>query len=166
MPCRSVPCGLWQQKSCRSKNVVICHQNWSICMIPSQKLDTHKTAPVKALQSVYGLLRNPSGRNGIQEVVGSIPISSTILFSSVTNVKFTVYVLRSEIWGSSYVGHTSDITKRLIEHNSGKSISTRSKKPWRLVYQEEFQSRAEAMAREKYFKSQSGGIQLKSMGFI
>ncbi|MDP2158823.1 MAG: GIY-YIG nuclease family protein [Nitrospirota bacterium] len=52
---------------------------------------------------------------------------------------FFVYILKSEISGSSYVGYTSDITKRLLEHNSGKSISTRSKKPWRLVYQEEFQ---------------------------
>jgi len=75
-------------------------------------------------------------------------------------------MLKSEITGSSYVGHTSDITKRLIEHNSGKSISTRSKKPWRLVYQEEFQSRAEAMAREKYYKSQSGRIELKARGLL
>lgn len=47
--CRSAPCGLRKQKSYRSKNVVICHQNWSICLIPNQKVNRHNMAPDKAL---------------------------------------------------------------------------------------------------------------------
>ncbi len=74
---------------------------------------------------------------------------------------YFVYVLKSES-GSSYVGHTSALDKRLFEHNSGKSISTRSKRPWKLVYKEEYQTRSEAASRERYFKSVAGRIELKT----
>ncbi len=67
-------------KSGCSKNVVIRHQNRSICLLPGQKDNGYKMASDKGFSSVYGLLRNPYGRNGIQEVVGSIPFSSTIIF--------------------------------------------------------------------------------------
>ncbi|MEW6714874.1 MAG: GIY-YIG nuclease family protein [Nitrospirota bacterium] len=48
---------------------------------------------------------------------------------------FFVYILKSEKNGRSYIGHTADLQKRLIEHNNGKSISTRSGKPWKLTGQ-------------------------------
>ena len=59
-------------------------------------------------------------------------------------------------------GHTSNLSKRLVEHNNGKSLSTRSKGPWKLVYQEEYSSRAEAASRERYFKSVEGRLELKT----
>jgi len=42
---------------------------------------------------------------------------------------YFVYILKSESTGTSYIGHTSNLEKRLIEHNNGKSISTRKKRP-------------------------------------
>jgi len=75
---------------------------------------------------------------------------------------FSVYILKSEKSGRSYIGHTADLQKRLIEHNSGKSISTRSGKPWKLMYDEEYQSRQEAVIQERYFKSIQGRIELKA----
>ncbi len=81
-------------------------------------------------------------------------------------MSYYVYVLRSEVADSSYVGHTNNLATRLTQHNNGNSISTRSKRPWKLVYQEEFLTRSEAMKRERYFKTVKGRIELKSRGII
>ncbi len=79
---------------------------------------------------------------------------------------FFVYILKSESTGSSYVGHTSNLEKRLNEHNNGKNPSTRNKKPWKLVYKEEFPNRSRAVQREIYFKSIKGRIELKEKGIL
>jgi len=79
---------------------------------------------------------------------------------------YFIYVLKSELTGSSYVGHTSDLEKRLIEHNNNKSLSTRGEKPWRLVYKEEYTTRSEAASKEKYFKSIKGRLELKAKGIL
>lgn len=69
---------------------------------------------------------------------------------------YFVYVLESEIDGRLYKGHTFDIDKRIKEHNSGKTKSTKGYKPWKLVYFETFDTREESVLREKYFKTGSG----------
>ena len=79
---------------------------------------------------------------------------------------YFVYVLRSEATISSYVGHTSNLQKRLVEHNNGKSLSTRGKRPWRLVYAEEYATRSEAASRERYFKSVKGRLELAAKGIL
>ena len=79
---------------------------------------------------------------------------------------YIVYILKSEKTGNSYVGHTSDLNKRLLEHNSGKSIATRNRRPWVLVYKEEYETRSEAMKRESYFKSVKGRLELKLQGIL
>ena len=70
---------------------------------------------------------------------------------------FWVYILESESTGKIYIGHTSDLERRLREHNeteSGRRRYTRKQRgPWRFAYYEEFSSRPEAMAREKALKS-------------
>jgi putative endonuclease len=79
---------------------------------------------------------------------------------------YFVYVLKSESTGSSYVGQTSHLERRILEHNSGKSSSTRSRRPWRLVYKEEFSTRSNAASRERYFKSVEGRLELKKKGIL
>ena len=69
---------------------------------------------------------------------------------------YYAYVLRSLVEGRLYKGHTEDIKKRLEEHNLGKSKSTKGYLPWELVYLEKFETRKEAIAREKYFKTGIG----------
>jgi len=81
-------------------------------------------------------------------------------------MSYFIYVLKSEMTGSSYVGHTSNLEKRLIEHTNNKNLSTRGKKPWRLVYKEEFITRSEAALREKYFKTIKGRLELKAKGIL
>lgn len=71
-------------------------------------------------------------------------------------MEYFVYIVESEIDGRLYKGQTSDTAKRIIEHNSGKTKSTKGYKPWKLIYLETFRTREEAVLSEKYFKTGSG----------
>ncbi len=66
---------------------------------------------------------------------------------------FVVYILQSEKTKRYYVGHTENLERRVFEHNSGKSISTKNGVPWKVVRTEYFQSRKEAMYKEKQIKN-------------
>ena len=60
--------------------------------------------------------------------------------------------------GSLYTGITTDVTRRIAEHNTGNSVSaryTRTRRPVRLVYQETAASRGQAARREYAIKSLS-----------
>jgi putative endonuclease len=69
---------------------------------------------------------------------------------------FIVYVLKSLSSDKHYVGYTSDLEKRIQDHNSGLSKYTSRHCPWKLIYKEEYSTRSEAMKREKFFKSYEG----------
>jgi putative endonuclease len=58
---------------------------------------------------------------------------------------------------------TSDIERRIYEHNQGRNKSTRPYKPWVLVYSKEFETRLEARAYEKWLKSGVGREFLKDI---
>jgi putative endonuclease len=51
------------------------------------------------------------------------------------------------------VGSAANVEKRLREHNSGKSTSTRAGVPWELVHTESFATRSEAVLHEKKIKA-------------
>ncbi|MBB6327054.1 putative endonuclease [Algoriphagus iocasae] len=76
---------------------------------------------------------------------------------------FTVYALKSEKDGRIYVGFTQDINRRLKEHDSGKTKSTKGLVPWFVIFTEEVETREEARAREIYLKSGVGKEYLKSL---
>lgn len=58
--------------------------------------------------------------------------------------------------GSLYTGWTNNVEKRLEAHNSGKGAKyTKSRRPVRLVYLEEFETKEEAMRREYAIKHMS-----------
>ena len=78
-------------------------------------------------------------------------------------MEYFVYVLKSEVDGRLYKGQTVDIHKRLNEHNSGKTKSTKGYMPWKLVYFEKFETLEQAVQREKYFKTGSGRELLKKI---
>jgi putative endonuclease len=67
---------------------------------------------------------------------------------------YYTYILQSEIDGSFYIGSSSDVERRFIEHNLGQSPYTSKKKPWKLVYKEEFDTKEKAIKREKFLKKQ------------
>ena len=74
-----------------------------------------------------------------------------------------VYAIISEVDGRIYVGMSSDVFKRVNQHNAGKTKSTKAYRPWRLIFEELVDSRAEARKRELYFKSGVGKEYLKSI---
>lgn len=70
---------------------------------------------------------------------------------------FYVYLLESDsVTGQRYVGFTSDLRRRLVEHNAGKSAHTSKYRPWRLVTYVAFSDKARAEQFERYLKSGSG----------
>jgi putative endonuclease len=74
---------------------------------------------------------------------------------------YYIYLLKSLISEKTYVGMTNEISRRIKEHNSGKSKFTNRYMPWKLIYSEEMNTREEARKREKYFKSAAGRKFLK-----
>jgi len=63
-----------------------------------------------------------------------------------------VYILQSESNGSYYVGTTSCMRSRLAHHNSGATTYTRTRRPWKIVYYEEYGTGREGRYRERQIK--------------
>ena len=72
------------------------------------------------------------------------------------NKFYYVYVLLSEKDHKFYIGITSDLKKRLEEHNSGKVSTTRNRRPLKLIYWEGCLNQQDAAKREKYLKTTWG----------
>ena len=58
---------------------------------------------------------------------------------------------------------TSDINRRIADHNKGYNRSTKPYAPFELVFIEEYQNSLDARNREKYLKSGIGKEFLKSI---
>jgi len=77
-----------------------------------------------------------------------------------------LYVLKSESFQRTYVGISLDPKKRLIEHNAGKTKSTKRFTPWEIVHTEKFNSRSAARKREIFLKSGAGREWIKRHFFL
>ena len=66
---------------------------------------------------------------------------------------YYVYVLQSIKDKSLYVGYTNNLKTRLKRHNNGAVLSTKYKVPWKLLFFEGFNDRADAKNREVFLKS-------------
>jgi putative endonuclease len=79
-------------------------------------------------------------------------------------MNYTVYILYSPQFNKHYVGFTSDLHARLLSHNSlaTKGFTVRYR-PWTLIHTEVFETKAEAMQKEKWFKSGVGRAFIKSL---
>ena len=70
---------------------------------------------------------------------------------------FVVYVLQSQSTNKRYIGHTEELARRLAEHNDPshnvRKYTSRNRGPWVLVLEEHFETRSEAMRRERWLKS-------------
>lgn len=72
-----------------------------------------------------------------------------------TETKAYLYVLRCRD-GSLYTGYTTDLTKRVKTHQSGKGAKyTRARLPVELIYWESFPSKSAAMSAESHFKQKT-----------
>ncbi|KKT41671.1 MAG: Excinuclease abc c subunit domain protein [Parcubacteria group bacterium GW2011_GWA2_44_13] len=68
-------------------------------------------------------------------------------------MEYYVYILKSDLNGSYYIGSTQDIEKRLDLHRNGMVTSTKRYLPWRLVYKAEYPNLSDARKRELQIKS-------------
>ena len=77
---------------------------------------------------------------------------------------FTTYVLYSEKYDKIYIGYTSNLQQRLLSHNElatkGWTIKFR---PWKIIYKEKFETKSEAMKREKQLKSYQGRTFIRNL---
>lgn len=71
--------------------------------------------------------------------------------------------------GTLYTGWTTEVKKRVEAHNAGKGAKyTKSRRPVRLVYYEEFKTKQEAMRREyeiKHFSREEKKKMIETFSF-
>lgn len=73
-----------------------------------------------------------------------------------------MYVLKSEKDNNLYFGSTNDLRRRLLEHNEGKVLSTKSRRPFTLKYYEAYTNESDARGRESSLKKDGRALaQLK-----
>ncbi len=65
---------------------------------------------------------------------------------------YHLYILQSEKNGRYYIGSTSNLVRRLSEHNSGKTLSLRFLLPLKLVFSQKYPSLIHARAMEQKLK--------------
>ncbi len=74
---------------------------------------------------------------------------------------FYTYVLKSTKDNKLYIGFSSNLKKRLEEHNKGLVRATSTRFPFKLVYYEACCDKEKAVAREKTLKTGFGRSYLK-----
>ena len=68
-----------------------------------------------------------------------------------------VYLIESDaVPAHRYVGLSTDLKQRLVDHNAGKSLHTAKNRPWHLVTYIAFSNKTKAEDFEQYLKSGSG----------
>lgn len=77
-------------------------------------------------------------------------------------MKYYVYVLKSIKVDRHYVGFSTNVNRRLRQHNAGKNKSTKPYRPYELLFFESYVSKEEALNREKFFKTGKGREYIKS----
>ncbi len=78
-------------------------------------------------------------------------------------MSYFVYILYSQSHDKYYIGQTQNHNNRLFRHNSGVVKSTKPYRPWVLLYTEKYNTRLEAVHREKYLKSLKSKIKIKEL---
>jgi putative endonuclease len=74
---------------------------------------------------------------------------------------FYIYILQSQKNKELYIGYTSDLKRRLEEHNQELNFSTKRYSPWDIIYYEACKEESDARRREKYLKTTQGGRLIK-----
>ena len=73
------------------------------------------------------------------------------------------YILLSLKDHQLYIGYSTDVFRRLEEHNRGYNSSTEYRRPLKMIYYEMHLSKNDAVRRERYFKTSKGKATLRQM---
>lgn len=76
---------------------------------------------------------------------------------------YHVYILESEKDKSYYIGYTSNLERRISEHNSGKTEYTKNHAPYKCIYSLEVDTIKEAKEKEKYVKNRGAKRYLEQL---
>jgi len=77
---------------------------------------------------------------------------------------FHVYILYSIFLDKYYVGYTGDLLEeRLRKHNSNHKGFTGNVGDWKIVYSQKFETKAQALHREKQIKSWKSRKMIESL---
>jgi len=76
---------------------------------------------------------------------------------------YYVYVLKSQKKNWLYVGYSTNLKRRLEQHQKGLSKATKPYRPFELVFYEAYKSKEDAKRREEYFKTTRGKRTLRLM---
>ena len=66
---------------------------------------------------------------------------------------YYVYFLQSSKNNDLYIGSSGNLKERVAAHNAGKVKSTKPYRPWKLLEHEVYNSRSEAVRRERFLKT-------------
>ena len=73
-------------------------------------------------------------------------------------MEHAVYILYSVRSNRNYTGYTSNLIQRLYSHNIFGKDSTSKYRPWLVIHVEFYDTKEEALKKEKYYKSARGSI--------
>ncbi len=76
---------------------------------------------------------------------------------------FTVYVLYSDTAKKHYTGFTGNLIERLKSHNELGDEWTARYRPWRLIFQKDFEAKLDAMNYEQWLKKGQGRAFIKTL---
>jgi len=76
---------------------------------------------------------------------------------------YYTYIIQSIKTGEYYIGYTSNLKQRLLEHNFNKTKSLRNRGPFKIIHSEKFQTKIDARKRELKIKSYKGGNAFKKL---
>ena len=69
-------------------------------------------------------------------------------------MQYFVYIIATKVKNKtiSYVGYTSDLSKRLNDHNTGKGAKFTRGKKWKIIFKKKYMSKIKAMQEEYKLK--------------
>jgi len=73
-----------------------------------------------------------------------------------------IYILQSLKDNKFYTGYTKNLKLRFEQHNKGLVVSTKNRKPLKLIYYEACLNQQDATHREKYLKTFYGKMFIKN----
>ena len=77
-------------------------------------------------------------------------------FLILQNFMYYTYILWSSKSKIFYFGYTDDLKNRFTEHNNGLVKSTKTHRPWKIVFYATFEGKKLAKDFERYLKTGSG----------